>query len=227
MGLTTTSVDDGKTTTATVDALGNKTQTTDPGGAVSFIYYANGQLKESNYEGHKVNITIDGWGNKTAMTDPNAGPYTYNYDAFGQLIADTTPKGRTDTTYDNVGKVTKRKISGDGADIETEYAYNSFAQITSETSKNSMGAPIDTFGYTYDVLHRVITNTESNSSFTRTKTITYDNYGRPITTTNATQDLISGLSESVTTKNVYNTYNGKMDKLTDANDAVLWRQYSQ
>ncbi len=223
LGLTTTSVDDGKTTTATVDALGNKTQTTDPGGAVSFIYYANGQLKESNYEGHKVNITIDGWGNKTAMTDPNAGPYTYNYDAFGQLIADTTPKGRTDTTYDNVGKVTKRKISGDGADIETEYAYNSFAQITSETSKNSMGAPIDTFGYTYDVLHRVITNTESNSSFTRTKTITYDNYGRPITTTNATQDLISGLSESVTTKNVYNTYNGKMDKLTDANDAVLWQ----
>ena len=222
-GLTTTSVDDGKTTTATVDALGNKTQTTDPGGSVSFIYYANGQLKESNYEGHKVNITIDGWGNKTAMTDPNAGTYTYSYDAFGQLIAETTPKGRTDTTYDDVGKVTKRKVSGDGADIETEYAYNSFAQVTSETSKNSMGAPIDTFGYTYDVLHMVITNTESNAAFTQTKTITYDNYGRPITGTNATQDLTSGLSESVTTKSVYNTYNGMMDKLTDANDAVLWQ----
>ncbi|MEP6930183.1 MAG: RHS repeat-associated core domain-containing protein, partial [Flavobacterium sp.] len=144
-------------------------------------------------------------------------------DAFGQLTVETTPKGRTDTTYDDVGKITKRKVSGDGADIETAYTYNSFAQVTSETSKNSMGAPIDTFGYTYDVLHRVITNTESNAAFTQTKTITYDNYGRQITTTNATQDLTSGLSESVTTKNVYNTYNGMMDKLTDANDAVLWQ----
>ncbi|MFB9109351.1 SpvB/TcaC N-terminal domain-containing protein, partial [Flavobacterium gyeonganense] len=222
-GLTTTSVDDGKTTTATVDALGNKTQTTDPGGTITFTYYANGQLKESNYGGHKVNISIDGWGNKTAMTDPNAGTYTYSYDAFGQLITETTPKGNTTTTYDDFGKVTKRKVSGDGADIETEYAYNSFAQLTGEVSKNSLGGNIDSFAYTYDALHRPETTTESNAAFTQTKTITYDNYGRPATATNATQELTSGLSESVTTKNVYNTYNGIMDKLTDANDAVLWQ----
>ncbi|MBZ4042639.1 RHS repeat-associated core domain-containing protein [Flavobacterium hibisci] len=222
-GLTTTSVDDGKTTTATVDALGNKTQTTDPGGTITFTYYANGQLKESNYGGHKVNISLDGWGNKTAMTDPNAGTYTYSYDAFGQLITETTPKGNTTTTYDDFGKVTKRKVSGDGADIETEYAYNSFAQLTGEVSKNSLGGNIDSFAYTYDALHRPETTTESNAAFTQTKTITYDNYGRPATATNATQELTSGLSESVTTKNVYNTYNGIMDKLTDANDAVLWQ----
>ncbi|PXY39074.1 hypothetical protein DMB65_19545 [Flavobacterium cheongpyeongense] len=222
-GLTTTSVDDGKTTTATVDALGNKTQTTDPGGTITFTYYANGQLKESNYGGHKVNITIDGWGNKTAMTDPNAGTYTYSYDAFGQLITETTPKGQTDTFYDEFGKVTKRKVSGDGADIETEYTYNSFAQLTGETSKNSLGANIDSFGYTYDEYHRAVTNTETNAAFTQTKNITYDSYGRPVTATNATQDLTSGVSESVTTKNVYNAYNGMMDKLTDGNDAVLWQ----
>jgi hypothetical protein len=29
-------------------------------------FAANGQLKESNYEGRKVNITINGWGNKIA-----------------------------------------------------------------------------------------------------------------------------------------------------------------
>ncbi|OOV20660.1 RHS repeat-associated core domain-containing protein [Flavobacterium sp. LM4] len=222
-GLTTTSVDDGKTTTVTVDALGNKIQTTDPGGTITFTYYANGQLKESNYGGHKVNITIDGWGNKIEMKDPNAGTYTYSYDAFGQLTAETTPKGRTDTFYDDVGKVTRRKVSGDGADIETEYAYNSFAQLTGETSKNSLGANIDSFGYTYDEYHRAVTNTETNAAFTQTKTITYDSYGRPITAINATQDFVSGLSESVTTKNIYNTYNGIMDKLTDGNDAVLWQ----
>ncbi|KIQ17283.1 hypothetical protein RT99_19320 [Flavobacterium sp. MEB061] len=222
-GLTTTSTDDGKTTTAIVDALGNKIQTTDPGGAISFTYFANGQIKESNYEGHKVTITIDGWGNKTATTDPNAGTYTYSYDAFGQLITETTPKGKTDTTYDDFGKVTKRKLSGEGADIETDYVYNSFAQLTNETSKNGMGALIDTFGYTYDDLHRVVTNTETNSIFTQTKTITYDNYGRPLSATNATQDLNSGLSNSVITKNVYNTYNGIMERMTDGNDALLWQ----
>ena len=222
-GLTTTSTDDGKTTTAIVDALGNKIQTTDPGGAISFTYFANGQIKESNYEGHKVTITIDGWGNKTATTDPNAGTYAYSYDAFGQLITETTPKGKTDTTYDDFGKVTKRKLSGEGADIETDYVYNSFAQLTNETSKNGMGALIDTFGYTYDDLHRVITNTETNSIFTQTKSITYDTYGRPLTATNTTQDLNSGLSDSVITKNVYNTYNGVMDRMTDGNDALLWQ----
>ena len=222
-GLTTTSIDDGKTTTAIVDALGNKIQTTDPGGSISFTYFANGQLKESNYEGHKVTITIDGWGNKTATTDPNAGTYTYSYDAFGQLITETTPKGKTDTTYDDFGKVTKRKLSGEGADIETDYVYNSFAQLTNETSKNGMGALIDTFGYTYDDLHRVVTNTETNSIFTQTKSITYDTYGRPLTATNATQDLNSGLSNSVITKNVYNTYNGMMERMTDGNDALLWQ----
>ncbi|MFV5686546.1 RHS repeat-associated core domain-containing protein [Flavobacterium sp. GB2R13] len=222
-GLTTTSVDDGKTTTATVDALGNKTQTSDPGGTINFTYYANGQLKESNYEGHKVAITIDGWGNKTATSDPNAGTYTYAYDAFGQIINETTPKGSTNNTYDNYGKLIKKKILGDGADYETDYLYNSFAQLTSESSKKAIGTTIDSFTYGFDTLHRLNTTSESNASFSQTKSITYDTYGRVATATNATQELTTGLSTSVITKNNYNTYNGIMDKMTDANDTVLWQ----
>lgn len=222
-GLTTTSNDDVKTTTATVDALGNKTQTTDEGGTINFTYYANGQLKESNYEGHKVSISIDGWGNKIAMNDPNAGNYTYAYDAFGQIIKETTPKGYTDTTYDNFGRLLKKKISGDGADFETDYLYNSFSQLISETSKKAIGTWIDTFTYGYDSLHRLNTTTESNDNFSHTTTVTYDTFGRPITGTNATQEFTTGLSTSITTKNNYNTYNGIMDKMTDANDTVLWQ----
>ena len=222
-GLTTTSNDDVKTTTATVDALGNKTQTTDEGGTINFTYYANGQLKESNYEGHKVSISIDGWGNKIAMNDPNAGNYTYAYDAFGQIIKETTPKGSTDTSYDNFGRLLKKKISGDGADFETDYLYNSFSQLISETSKKAIGTWIDTFTYGYDSLHRLNTTTESNDKFSHTTTVTYDSFGRPITGTNATQEFTTGLSTSITTKNNYNTYNGIMDKMTDANDNVLWQ----
>ncbi|TRX37024.1 RHS repeat-associated core domain-containing protein [Flavobacterium restrictum] len=222
-GLTTTSTDDGKITTATADALGNKIQTTDPGGTINFTFYANGQLKESNYDGHKVSISIDGWGNKTAMNDPNAGTYSYTYDAFGQPLTETTPKGTTTNTYDTYGKLLKKKTGGDGADFETDYVYNSFAQLTSESSKKAIGTPIDTFTYGFDSLHRLTTTTESNTSFTQTKTITYDSYGRPITAVNATQELTTGLSTSIMTKNTYNTYNGIMDKMTDATDAVLWQ----
>ena len=222
-GLTTTSIDDVKTTTATVDALGNKTQTTDPGGTIDFTYYANGQLKESNYEGHKVSISIDGWGNKTAMNDPNAGNYIYAYDAFGQITNETTPKGQTNTTYDGFGRVLKKTVVGDGADFVTDYVYNSFSQLISETSKKAIGTPIDSFTYGFDALHRLNTTTESNASFTQTKTIVYDTYGRVANATNATQELTTGLSNSIVTKNNYNTYNGIMDKMTDANDAVLWQ----
>ena len=222
-GLTTTSIDDGKTTTATLDALGNKIETTDPGGVIAFTYYANGQLKESNYEGHKVTISIDGWGNKIAMNDPNAGNYTYTYDAFGQSLTETTPKGSTTNTYDAYGKLIKKKLVGDGTDIETDYTYNALAQLTNETSKKSNGTSIDVFTYGYDSLKRLETTTESNSRFTQTKTITFDTYSRPITGTTTTQELITGMVATVVTKNNYNTYNGSMDKITDGNDAVLWQ----
>ncbi len=222
-GLTTTSIDDGKTTTATLDALGNKIETTDPGGIIAFKYYANGQLKESNYEGHKVNITINGWGNKIAMNDPNAGTYTYTYDAFGQSLIETTPKGNTTNTYDAYGKLIKKKLIGDGTDIETDYTYNSLAQLTNETSKKSNGASIDVFTYGYDSLNRPVTTTESNSRFTQTKSVIYDTFSRPITSTSTTQELITGMVATVITKNNYNTYNGIMDKITDGNDALLWQ----
>ena len=222
-GLTTTSIDDGKTTTVTLDALGNKIETTDPGGVIAFTYYADGQLKESNYEGHKVTVSIDGWGNKVAMNDPNAGNYTYTYDAFGQALTETTPKGTTTNTYDAQGKLVKRKLIGDGADIETDYAYDSLAQLTTETSKDSNGGSIDVFTYGYDNLHRLVTSTESNSRFTQTKSITYDSFSRPLIGSTATQELSTGMVATVITKNSYNAYNGMLDKITDDNDALLWQ----
>ncbi|RTY65819.1 hypothetical protein EKM05_09815, partial [Flavobacterium sp. GSP27] len=222
-GLTTASIDDGKTTTAALDALGNKIETTDPGGVIAFTYYANGQLKQSNYEGHKVTISIDGWGNKIAMNDPNAGNYSYTYDAFGQSLTETTPKGSTTNTYDAYGKLIKKKLIGDGTDIETDYVYNSLNQLTSETSKKSNGVSIDVFTYGYDSLHRLLTTSESNSRFTQSKSITFDSFSRPVTSTSTTQELITGMVATVVTKNNYNTYNGIMDKITDGNDAVLWQ----
>ena len=222
-GLTTTSVDDTKTTTATVDALGNKVTTTDEGGTINFKYYANGQLKESDFGGHKITVTIDGWGNKTSMNDPNAGTYTYVTDEFGQSKTETTPKGATKYEYDNFGKLTKKTVLGDGTDVVTTYAYNAFAQLLTETSKKANNTAIDSFSYRYDNLKRLDKTTETNTAFTHSKTITFDTYSRPATETTVTTDTASGLSATVVAKSNYNAYNGMMDKITDANNATVWQ----
>jgi RHS repeat-associated protein len=231
-GLTTTSVDDGKTTTITVDALGNKVATTDPGGTINFTYFANGALKKTNYGGHEITHTIDGWGNKISTFDPNAGNpsgpnggnYSYSYDPFGQILTETTPKGTTTYTYDDDGKVLTKKAIGDGADFNTIYAYNDFAQLESETTTTTAGASIDTYGYTYDSYHRLTITSENNAYLEHTKTIGYDAIGRIATETNWTKEKsATNFESSVLTKYVYNAYNGILEKLTDNNNAALWQ----
>ncbi|KIA99667.1 hypothetical protein OA88_19100 [Flavobacterium sp. JRM] len=219
-GLTTTSTDDGRITTATVDALGNKTQTTDPGGTINFVYYANGKLKESNYEGNKVEITIDGWGNKTAMTDPSAGTYTYSYDAFGQMKTETTPNGTTSFVYDNAGKTTEKTIVGTNTDSKTTYAYNSLNQITNSTFTNTFESSVITNNYEYDNYKRVSRTIETTPYATFTKELTYDTYGRADKETST-----ASASGKTSTKTVKNTYqNGFPWQIVDeATQQVLWQ----
>ncbi|WP_017495376.1 RHS repeat-associated core domain-containing protein [Flavobacterium sp. WG21] len=223
-GLTTTSNDDGKVTTITVDALGNKTQTTDPGGAVNFIYYANGQLKESDYQGNKVSISIDGWGNKVAMTDPSAGTYTYSYDAFGQIKTETTPNGTTAYVYDAAGKITEKTIVGNNTNSKTTYAYNPATNlITTSTFVNNLEGNSITNSFEYDSYKRVSKTTENTPYATFTKEITYDTFGRADKET-ATA-AIGGKSSSKKLKHTYQ--NGFAWQIVDdATQQVLWQTNS-
>ncbi|MCV9930889.1 hypothetical protein OIU80_01210 [Flavobacterium sp. LS1R47] len=219
-GLTTTSTDDGRTTTATVDALGNKIQTTDPGGTISFVYYANGSLKESNYEGNKVTVSIDGWGNKVAMTDPSAGTYTYSYDAFGQIKTETTPNGTTSFAYDDAGKTTEKTIKGTNTDSKTTYAYNSLNQITSSTFTNIFESSVITNNYEYDTYKRISRTIETTPYATFTKELTYDTYGRADKETS-----IAAASGKTSAKTVKNTYqNGfPWQIVDDTTQQILWQ----
>lgn len=219
-GLTTTSTDDGRITTATVDALGNKTQTTDPGGTINFVYYANGKLKESNYEGNKVEIAIDGWGNKIAMTDPSAGSYTYSYDAFGQIKTETTPNGITSYVYDDAGKTTEKTIKGTNTDSRTTYAYNSLNQITSSTFTNTFESSVITNNYEYDTYKRISRTIETTPYATFTKELTYDTYGRADKETSTAS--ASGKTSAKTVKNTYQ--NGfPWQIVDDATQQVVWQ----
>ncbi|SFD47396.1 RHS repeat-associated core domain-containing protein [Flavobacterium phragmitis] len=222
-GLTTTSNDDGKITTITVDALGNKTQTTDPGGAINFVYYANGQLKESDYQGNKVTISIDGWGNKIAMTDPSSGTYTYSYDAFGQIKTETTPNGTTSYEYDAAGKTTQKTIIGTNTNSKTTYAYNAFNLVTSSSFVNNLEGNAITNTFEYDGYKRISKTTESTPYAVFTKELAYDTYGRALTETSTA--TISGKSSSKKVKHTYtNGYAWQI--LDDATQQVLWQTNS-
>lgn len=222
-GLTTTSNDDGKTTTATIDALGNKVQTTDPGGTINFVYFANGQLKESNYEGNKVEIDIDGWGNKVRLFDPSAGTYTYSYDAFGQLMTETTPNGTTAFKYDAAGKQTEKTINGTNTNSKTTYAYNSLNQITSSTFVDNTESKTTTNLYEYDNLKRLFKTTETTPYAVFVKEFKFDSLGRNEKETSTA--TAGGKTSSKTIKNTYQ--NGfPYQMLDDATQQVLWQSNS-
>jgi RHS repeat-associated protein len=219
-GLTTTSNDDGKTTTATVDAIGNKTQSTDPGGVINFTYYANGKLKESDYQGNKVQIDIDGWGNKIKMVDPSAGTYTYSYDAFGQLKTETTPNGTTSFVYDDTGKTTEKTISGTNTNSKTTYTYNAFNQPTSSTYIDNLESKTTTNTYEYDSLKRAFKTTETTPYATFIKSVAFDNLGRIDKETSTA--MAYGKTSAKTVKNVYQ--NGFLWQILDnTNQQVLWQ----
>lgn len=222
-GVTTTSNDDGKTTTATVDALGNKTQTSDPGGLINFKYYANGQLKESDYQGNKVQIDIDGWGNKIKMVDPSAGIYTYSYDAFGQLKTETTPNGITAFVYDDAGRTSEKTINGTNTNSKTTYAYNTFNQVTSSSYVDNIESKTTTNTYEYDSLKRAVKTTETTPYATFIKAITFDNLGRIDKETSTA--TASGKTSAKTVKNTYQ--NGFLWQiLDDSSQQVLWQTNS-
>ncbi|WP_347053734.1 RHS repeat-associated core domain-containing protein [Flavobacterium olei] len=222
-GITTTSTDDGKVTTVVVDAMGNKIQTSDPGGTINFLYFANGTLKESDYQGNKVQLVIDGWGNKVKLTDPSAGVYTYSYDAFGQLLTETTPNGTTAYTYDPSGKPTEKTISGTLTNSKTNYFYNGLNQITSTSFVDNTEGKTTTNSYEYDNLKRLYKTTETTPYAVFVKEMSFDTQGRVEKETSTAS--ASGKTSSKTIKNIYQ--NGFPWQIVDnETQQVLWQSNS-
>ncbi|MEN2416228.1 FG-GAP-like repeat-containing protein [Flavobacterium mesophilum] len=226
-GLTTTIDDDGKTTKTTMDALGNKIQVEDPGGTIKFTYFANGQLQESDYQGHKVQMGIDGWGNKISMFNSNAGTYSYSYDAYGQLKTETTPNGTTSLTYDSAGRLTEKSIVGtnNNTNSKTTYAYNGLNQMTSNTFADNLESKIITNSYEYDNLKRLSKTTETTPYAVFVKELAFDSLGRLDKETSTATEIASGKKSTRTIKSKYqNGFPWQM--VDDVTQQVLWQTNS-
>ncbi|MCV9928321.1 FG-GAP-like repeat-containing protein [Flavobacterium sp. LS1R49] len=182
----TTTVTDGSTgqiKISTKNAMGNViTMLEAPiGGTVNYSYFANGNLKETNYNGNKITMTQDGWGHKTSLTDPSAGMYTYEYNALGENTQETTPNGTTTYKLNDWGKLETKTIVGNNTNSTTQYLYtpdSKLLQKTIYTDTGDAGKTIIT-DYTYDAKKRLETTSETTGyGAVFTKKIEYDAWGR-------------------------------------------------
>ena len=218
-GLKTT-VDDGtKQITTTQNAIGKTISQQDTGGTIKYTYFGNGALKTANYEGVEQKITQDGWGRKTSITDPAAGRYTYQYDAWGNLTEETTPKGKTTLTYEpNSDRLKSKHLVGDYTDMRIRYTYNADKLLTQIDNQNKDGNN-DSYRYEYNGLKQLVQTTETNPQAVFTKNYTYDNFGRvqkETTTAEAAGKRASAVVQ-------YRYQNGELVEMKDDKGITLWK----
>lgn len=223
-GLTTTVSDGTKSKTSVKNAIGNVVSMTDtPGGNIKYTYFANGNLKESEYGGVKTTISQDGWGRKTKLVDASAGTYTYTYNAFGETTSETTPNGTTTYILDPAsGKVKQKTINGTLTNSVTTYTYDSSSKLLSGSKFDDLSNGSNTIlnSFTYDDSKRISTTVETTPYAVFTKEFKYDDFGRINTETSTAS--AGGKSSSKTIKNTYK--NGSHWQILDnTTNAVLWQ----
>lgn len=181
-GLTTKTTDGTKTKTTLKNALGQIISVTDApmGGTINYTYYANGNLKTTNYDGTITTIEQDGWGRKTKLTDPSAGVYEYTYNGFGETLTEKTPKGITTYKLDNFGKTTEKTIVGDLTNSKTTFEYHSETKLLQKTThQDILNGSTTTYNYGYDGYKRLNFTDESNGYAYFKRATEFDEFGRP------------------------------------------------
>jgi RHS repeat-associated protein len=203
-GNETTSVYDGFVTTITNgkgqqkietrNAVGELTLVEDAlGNTVAYNYDATGNLTTSTQTAADTSGTAvttlshDDLGRKTAMTDADMGSWSYAYNAFGELIQQTTAIAERYTTvaYDLLGRMTNRiDFAGGTQESNSQWLYdlctNGLGQLCQEDT--IPGGPPNTATvvrtFSYEQYGRPETTTTTIGSDTYVTATTYDQYGR-------------------------------------------------
>jgi RHS repeat-associated protein len=222
-------VDDGtKVKSTTVDDLGNVITATDPGGTITYTYHPNNELKTASYNDNVVSILIDGWGRKTELNDPSAGKYTYIYNAFGELIQETTPTGVTDYTLDANGKTQQKKITGNETNMTINYTYDGTTKmLTAISGVDAQFGKSYQYTYSYDSYQRPVSVIENNDAAIFETRTGYDALGRAESTEYRTTYKNDNSQSNVKIRNLYSP-EGILHELKDwGSGTSLWKLNSQ
>jgi RHS repeat-associated protein len=221
-GLSTTVNDGTKSVTTTKNAMGQIVILQDPGGTINYSYYANGNMKTANYGGTIQSIEQDGWGRKTKLTDPSAGVYEYQYDNWGQLIKEITPKGLTEISYDSTGKISQKKLTGDDTNIQQDYIYDGTTKLLTSMVLTNADGNNATYTYNYDGYKRISSTIEDNLHARFVKGYTYDSFGRISTESYEAKNKANNI---IATKTIELQYqNGELLQTTlQGSGQILWK----
>jgi RHS repeat-associated protein len=215
-----------KTKTYIKNAIGNVISMTDaPGGIINYTYFANGNLKTTNYDGVVTTIEQDDWGRKTKLTDPSAGEYKYTYNGFGETTSETTPNGTTTYNLDDFGRLaTKTIIGGNHTNSKTTYNYDPVLKLlNSSVFEDLQVGTTTTNTYFYDTskrLYKTVESTPSYATFTR-EVVTFDSFGRVEKETSTAS--INGNLSAKTIKNTYKNGYPWQILSDDVTPKVLWQ----
>ena len=224
-GLTSTVNDGTKTKTYTKNAMGNVVSMIDAlGGKIDYTYFANGNLKTTNYDGVVTTIEQDSWGRKSKLTDPSAGEYRYTYNGFGETTTEITPNGTTTYNLDDFGRLSTKTISGNKTNSKTTYNYNSTSKLLdSSVFEDLQAGTTTTYTYSYDTskrLYKTVEATPSYATFTR-EVVTFDSFGRVEKETSTAS--VNGNSSAKTIKNTYKNGYPYQILSDDVTPKVLWQ----
>ena len=214
-----------KTRKEKTNALGELVRIEDhDDGFVTFGYDEQGNLEKSTQGGSGVSdvVTTMGYdlvGRKTSMTDPDRGAWRYAYNAFGELVEQTTATGDcTQIAHDRLGRQVRR----------IDYRRNATAGANAECGDSDFTETADS-GWEYDhaasnglgKLRREYTGAGTATPFERTHA--YDTHGRPLTTTTA---IVRGQqSESYAERTTYDEY-GRVFQAFDGAEANSGLEYA-
>ncbi len=181
----------------------------DAGNEVKYHYFSDGKLHQTmvaSQPGTLVTIAYNDRRQRTLLDDPNYGQKSATYNAFGEVLSQTNPKGQTETyVYDLLGRMIQRTdVIG-----VTTWVYNN-----SDNKKGtlaSVGMSGHTTSFEYDTQLRLTQETENIQGQPYTTQYNYDALGRPLVVTHP-----SGFA----TKQVYNEL-GYLVRIIDNQNAQL------
>ena len=188
------------------NALGEVVKVENPlTASVTYAYDAAGNLKQTVANGVTTTISYDVLGRKQSMTDPDKGQWSYQYNAFGELVEQTSANGVVGTlTYDAQGRRLSRTDARSATTLNaTTWSYDTQTmadtvaapgQLTRTVHTISSGEQVGSHSVAlaYDTLGRLMGREviiDGNAALTFEEQYTYDQYGRPFQKFDASDDF--------------------------------------
>lgn len=186
-------------------------------GYINYTYDAVGNLVGLNANGITSAMEFDVLGRRTGLDDPDQGEWTYQYNAFGELVEQQdSAGGLTTTEFDVLGRMSRRRDYTSGMVLagDTQWLYgvsaidHNVGLVVQESEFVSDFIKL----YAYDNLGRLLQTItslgEAGSDGDYIEYQTFDQYGRQFQVIDATGKGV---------QSVYNAY-GYLEKSVEATD---------